>query len=89
MRARVIVQLWDLTIREVALKDLGKDDFNLFQKLVLESDQLTKELCAIRSRWGKWFHMGLLPQLVSDDAPSVDDTIRSLSTAQGEAASSN
>ena len=89
LRARVIVQLWDLTIREVALKDLGKDDFNLFQKLVLESDQLTKELCAIRSRWGKWFHMGLLPQLVSDDAPSVDDTIRSLSTAQGEAESSN
>ena len=88
LRARIVVQMWDTTICEVGKKDLSHDDFEVFQKLVLESNQLDKELCNIRSRWGKWFHMGLLPQLVSDCAPSVDASIQSISAVQQEAEAS-
>ena len=85
LTARVVVQMWDLTICDVAQKDLGKSDFELFKKLVMETDQLDQELCTIRSRWSKWFHMGLLPQLLSDELPSADKTINALSVMQVEA----
>ena len=85
IRARIVIQMWDTTIREVGKKDLGDDDFEVFKKLILESNQLDKELCNIRNRWGKWFHMGLLPQLVSDSALSVDESVQCISAIQREA----
>jgi hypothetical protein len=89
LQARVVVQMWDLTIRDVASKEVSKEDFDLFRKLVLETDQLDKELCGIRSRWSKWFHMGLLPQLISDDKPSVDAAVKTLTAMQLEAETSS
>ena len=83
--SRIVIQMWDETLETCASKDLRKSDFEILRKIVLESSDLDSELLAARKRWPKWFHMGLLPNLVSDDKPSVDETMRNLSEAQGAA----
>ena len=83
--ARIVVQMWDESVEECARKDLSAADFVQLEKIVLETLDLDAELLSARKRWPKWFHMGLLPNLVSDEKPDVDANVRFLSEAQRQA----
>ena len=83
--ARIVIQMWDETVAFCAEKDLCKDDFQQLEKIILETMDLDQELLAVRKRWPKWFHMGLLPNLVSDEQPSSDVKLRNLTDAQRQA----
>ncbi len=70
--ARCIVQHWCLTIEEVASKDLLAEDFVTLKKLVLETDQLDSAVFGVIQRCPAWFHMQMLPDLVTSDLPERD-----------------
>ena len=65
--SRIIIQLWGTSIQECAKADLSAEDYKTLEHLVTETDTLNKELCSIRNRWCKWFHMGLMPSLLGED----------------------
>ena len=85
VNSRIIVQMWDMAIKTCAEADLSKEDFQQLQDLVLEADTLDKELLGVRSRWSKWFHMGMLPGLVNDEmAVDPDAAVKQLDAAAHE-----
>ena len=53
-------------------------DFKTLEHVVLYTDHMDKEAVNVRQRYTKRFHMGLLPDLVSDEAPTVDEPARLL-----------
>ncbi len=72
LQARCIVQHWVLTMEEVARKELDYEDFDTLRKLVLETDQLDSAVYGVIQRCPAWFHMRMLPDLVTSALPERD-----------------
>ena len=83
--ARKVVQLWDLTIEGVAAKHMSKSDFDVLKNLVLESKELDAELAGILDRMPKYFHMGLIPSIASDEGESIDAKHKRIAVAHSAA----
>ena len=85
MQYRDIVQMWDLTVHDVAQKDLSESDFAMLQDAILTTRSLDAEVVALLARRPNTFHMGLLPTCCGDEK-LADDTAKAVHQAHSEAA---
>ena len=61
-------------IEPCARKDLSKEDYDTFKRMVLKSQQLDKEIVSLIERVPKYFDMGLMPSVAGEDCDDVDLT---------------
>jgi hypothetical protein len=84
MNTRRIVQFWHLSIAPCAEKDLSAADFETFRKVVFNSTQVDKDLLNILERCPKWFHMGLMPHIATEEG-KTEDSMAKLTQVQQNA----
>lgn len=85
LAVRKIVQLWSQAIEPMARLDMTKEDFDEFERLVMSTDQLDREILSIVDRAPKYFHMGLLPCVAGLDDVDPDTSVSRVSAAQAKA----
>jgi hypothetical protein len=85
LMCRKIIQFWSQAIEPCARKDLSKEDYELFKKMVLTTQGLDKEIAAVIDRVPKFFHMGLMPSVAGEDAEELVMTGGRVTAAQGKA----
>ena len=85
LTCRKIIQFWSQAIEPCARKDLNKEDYDMFKRMVLSSQQLDKEIVSLIERDPKYFHMGLMPSVAGEDCDDMDLTTGRVTAAQGKA----
>ena len=64
LTCRKIIQFWSQAIEPCACKDLNKEDYDTFKRMVLTSQELNKDIVSLIERVPKYFHMGLMPSVL-------------------------
>ena len=85
LTCRKIIQFWRQAIEPCARKDLSKEDYDVFKRMVLTSQHLDKEIASLIERVPKYFHMGLMPSVAGEDCDDMDLTTGRVTAAQGKA----
>lgn len=85
LMCRKIIQFWSQAIEPCARKDLSKEDYDVFKRMVLTSSGLDKEIASLFDRVPKYFHMGLMPSVAGEDGEDIDVTAGRVTAAQGKA----
>ncbi len=66
-------------------QDMSKANFDEFERLVMTTDQLDRDILSIHDRAPKFFHMGLLPSVAGSDDMDVDSSVSRISVSQAKA----
>jgi hypothetical protein len=78
LNLRQVIEHWDRTIREVAMKDMDPKDFQEFEEAVLTSTVMDQQILGAIEGYPRTFHLGMLPDLKATYQLELNDELEKM-----------